>query len=149
VGAASAEASRQVATVAEAFLTPMTPADNIDSPATWKAPNGRIWLIATARATDRLVVYDGSTGAPLRDVGTAGTALGQFDRPNGIAVTDDLLWIVERDNHRVQVFSLPDFTPLAVFGVGDLRKPYGLWVDRRIDGYSVYVTDSWDDGEDA
>ncbi|WP_313206662.1 phytase [Stenotrophomonas sp.] len=144
-----AETARSVSTIAEAFLSPMTPDDNIDSPAAWKAPDGKTWLIATAKATDKLVVYDGSTGQHLRDVGTAGSALGQFDRPNGISVTDDLLWIVERDNHRVQVFSLPDFTPLAVFGADDLRKPYGLWVDRRADGYSVYVTDSWDNGEDA
>ena len=95
------------------------------------------------------MVYDGSTGQHLRDVGSSGTAPGQFDRPNGIAVIDDLLWIVERDNHRVQVLRLPDFTPLATFAADDLRKPYGLWVDRRADGYSVYVTDSWDNGEDA
>ena len=112
-------------------------------------PDGTLWLIATAKATDKLVVYDGSTGRHLRDVGSSGTGPGQFDRPNGIAVTDDLLWIVERDNHRVQVLSLPDFAPLATFAAGDLRKPYGLWVDRRADGYSVYVTDSWDNGEDA
>ncbi|MBD8643590.1 phytase [Stenotrophomonas sp. CFBP 13724] len=144
-----ASAERQVATLAEAFLTPMTSDDNIDSPAAWKAPDGKTWLIATAKATDKLVVYDGSTGSPLRGVGSTGAALGQFDRPNGISVTDDLLWIVERDNHRVQVFSLPDFTPLAAFGADDLRKPYGLWVDKRADGYAVYVTDSWDNGEDA
>jgi len=140
---------RRIATVAEAFLSPMTPADNIDSPAAWQAPDGSTWLIATAKATDKLVVYDGSTGRHVRDVGGAGAGLGQFDRPNGIAVTDDLLWIVERDNHRVQVLSLPGFTPLAVFGAEDLRKPYGLWVDARKGHYSVYVTDSWDDGEDA
>ncbi|WP_303638746.1 phytase [Stenotrophomonas tuberculopleuritidis] len=142
-------APRAVATLAEAFLTPMTPADNIDSPAAWQAPDGKTWLIATAKATDKLVVYDGSNGQLLRDVGRHGTGPGQFDRPNGIAVTDDLLWIVERDNHRVQVLSLPAFTPLATFGAGDLRKPYGLWVDRQGDGYRVYVTDSWDNGEDA
>ena len=144
-----ASETRAVATIAEAFLSPMTPDDNIDSPASWQTPDGKVWLIATAKATDKLVVYDGSTGAHLRDVGSAGTALGQFDRPNGIAVVDDLLWIVERDNRRVQVLSLPDFKPLAVFGEQELRKPYGLWVDKRSDGYTLYVTDSWDDGEDA
>lgn len=149
VAAPAAGGERKVATIAEAFLSPMTPADNIDSPAAWRAPDGVLWLIATAKATDKLVVYDGSTGQHLRDVGSSGTAPGQFDRPNGIAVMDDLLWIVERDNHRVQVLSLPDFTPLATFAADDLRKPYGLWVDRRADGYSVYVTDSWDNGEDA
>ena len=135
--------------VAEAFLTPMTPADNIDSPASWRGADGQLWLIATAKATDKLVVYDGQTGKHLRDIGSTGTALGQFDRPNGIAVQDDLLFIVERDNHRVQVLQLPDFKPLGVFAGNDLRKPYGLWVNPVQGGYDLYVTDSYDDGEDA
>ena len=146
---AGAAAARSVATVAEAFLTPMTPADNIDSPASWTAPDGKQWLIATAKTTDKLVVYDGQTGAHLRDVGSQGTAPGQFDRPNGIAVIDDLVLVVERDNHRVQVLHLPDFTPLGVFAAADLRKPYGLWVNKQREGYDVYVTDSYDAGEDA
>ncbi|MGN0862104.1 MAG: phytase, partial [Stenotrophomonas koreensis] len=50
-----------VARITEAFLTPMTPDDNIDSPASWQAPDGSLWLIATAKATDKLVVYDGQT----------------------------------------------------------------------------------------
>ncbi|MBW8375942.1 phytase [Stenotrophomonas sp.] len=147
--AADASAARNVATVAEAFLTPMTPEDNIDSPASWTTPDGQVWLIATAKATDKLVVYDGQTGAKLRDVGSLGTAPGQFDRPNGIAVVDDLVLIVERDNHRVQVLQLPDFTPLGMFGADDLRKPYGVWVNKQGSGYDVYVTDSYDAGEDA
>lgn len=146
---ASAAAARSVATVAEAFLTPMTPADNIDSPTSWTAPDGKQWLIATAKTTHKLVVYDGQTGAHLRDVGSQGTAPGQFDRPNGIAVIDDLVLVVERDNHRVQVLHLPDFAPLGVFAAADLRKPYGLWVNKQREGYDVYVTDSYDAGEDA
>lgn len=147
--AAAADAARNIATVAEAFVTPMTPADNIDSPASWTTPDGQRWLIATAKATDKLVVYDGQTGTHLRDVGSTGTGLGQFVRPNGIAVVDDLVLIVERDNHRVQVLRLPDFAPLGVFAADDLRKPYGLWVNKREGGYDVYVTDSYDAGEDA
>ncbi|MFN4162065.1 MAG: phytase, partial [Stenotrophomonas sp.] len=147
--APAADAARAVSTVAEAFLTPMTPADNIDSPASWTTADGRQWLIATAKASDKLVVYDGQTGAHLRDVGSTGTAPGQFVRPNGIAVVDDLVLIVERDNHRVQVLQLPDFTPLGVFAAADLRKPYGLWVNKQREGYEVYVTDSYDAGEDA
>jgi 3-phytase len=149
VDAASATTGRSVATVAETFQTPMTPADNIDSPASWTTPEGQVWLIATAKATDKLVVYDGQTGAHLRDVGSTGTAPGQFMRPNGIAVVDDLVLIVERDGHRVQVLQLPSFTPLGTFGAEDLRKPYGLWVNKQADGYDVYVTDSYDAGEDA
>lgn len=102
--------------VPEAFITPATPAENVDSPASWRAPDGTRWLIATAKDTHRLVVYDGSTGKQLRTVSGPGSELGQMQRPNGIAVIDDLVLVVERDNRRVQVFQLPDFTPLLVFG---------------------------------
>ena len=146
----AATTERQVVRISEAFLTAMTPDDNIDSPASWQAADGSLWLIATAKATDKLVVYDGQTGAHLRDVGTAGAGPGQFDRPNGIAVIDDLVLVVERDNRRVQVMTLPDFAPIGHFGQDELRKPYGLWVNKTGQGsYDLYVTDSWDNGEDA
>ncbi|MGJ4730068.1 phytase [Luteimonas sp. SDU101] len=135
--------------VPEAFATPMTPEDNIDSVASWAAPDGRVLVLATAKATHRLVVYDGATGAFVRHVGTRGPGLGQFDRPNGIAVVDDLAFVVERDNRRVQVLQLPDMRSVAQFGADVLQLPYGLWVHRSGEAYEVYVTDAYMAGEDA
>lgn len=129
--------------IREAFLTPATPAENIDSPASWRAPDGQRWLLATAKAGDRLVIYDGGTGHPLRTVGSTGTALGQMRRPNGIAVIDDLALVVERDNHRVQLFQLPSMQPLLVLGADDLKQPYGLWVRAQKDSYEVIVSDNY------
>lgn len=129
--------------VPEAFITAATPAENVDSPASWRAADGRRLLIATAKDTHRLVVYDGSTGKQLRTVSGPGSALGQMQRPNGIAVIDDLALVVERDNRRVQVFQLPDFTPLLVFGAEDLKQPYGLWVRPQKDAYEVIVSDNY------
>ncbi|MBB4726287.1 phytase [Xanthomonas arboricola] len=129
--------------VPEAFITALTPADNLDSPASWSAPDGRRWLIATAKATHALVVFDGDSGKRLRVVGGKGKALGKLDRPNGISVVDDLVFVVERDNRRVQVFSLPDFKPLTSFGQDELREPYGLWVRKHDGGYEVVVSDNY------
>ncbi|MEB1261197.1 phytase [Xanthomonas campestris pv. campestris] len=129
--------------VPEAFITALTPADNLDSPASWIAPDGSRWLIATAKATHALVVFDGDSGKRLRVVGGKGKALGKLDRPNGISVVDDLVFVVERDNRRVQVFSLPDFKPLAAFGQDELREPYGLWVRKHNGGYEVVVSDNY------
>ncbi|MGL6826754.1 phytase, partial [Xanthomonas hortorum pv. gardneri] len=72
--------------VPEAFITTSTPSDNLDSPASWMAPDGSRWLIATAKATHALVVFDGDNGKRLRVVGGKGKALGKLDRPNGISV---------------------------------------------------------------
>ncbi|HEY1139605.1 MAG TPA: phytase, partial [Lysobacter sp.] len=129
--------------VAEAFLTASTPDDNVDSPASWRAPDGKRWLIATGKASDRLIVYDGATGATLRTVSGPGKALGQMQRPNGISVIGDFVFVVERDNHRVQMFQLPDFKPLLAFGAEDLKQPYGLWVRAQRDSYEVIVSDNY------
>ena len=129
--------------VSETFLTPSAPADNLDSPASWRAPDGRRWLVATAKGTHQLAVFDGDSGERMRMVGGKGAALGQLNRPNGVAVIDDLLFVVERDNRRVQLFALPSFEPLAVFGENVLREPYGLWVRPLDGGYEVIVSDNY------
>lgn len=129
--------------VPEAFVTAATPEENIDSPASWRAPDGRRWLLATAKDTHRLVVYDGADGSRLRTVGGSGGAAGRMLRPNGIAVVDDLVLVVERDNRRVQVFALPSFAPVASFGTAELHQPYGLWVRPLDGGYEVIVSDNY------
>jgi 3-phytase len=49
----------------------------------------------------------------------------------------------------VQVLSLPGFTPLATFGEGELRSPYGLWLHEPEGGrIELWVTDSFMDGDD-
>ena len=131
------------ARLVERYTTTPSPADNIDSVATWRGPEGRHWLFASAKDVDNLAVFDADTGEHLRRVGGPGSAPGQFERPNGIAVIDDMLFVVERDGHRVQVLSLPDFRTLTIFGANELRVPYGLWIDRADGGYLVYVTDSY------
>src|SRR3546814_20249900 len=127
----------------------MTPDDNIDSPAAWAAPDGRVLVIATAKATDRLVVYDGATGETLRHVGRSGAGEGEFDRPNGVAGVDALLFVVERDNRRVQVLRLPGFSHVASCGNAEFEKTYGIWVQRTGNGHEVSVTDANKTAKDA
>jgi 3-phytase len=82
-------------------------------------------------------------------MGGGGSEPGSLDRPNGIAVVDDLMWVVERDNARVQVFTLPDFRPIGIFGGAELRKPYGIAIVPEGDGvYATYITDNYEFVED-
>lgn len=138
------------AVVAEAWISAPVPADNIDSPATWRDVDGTLKVVATAKSSDRLIVFAGGSGARLQSVGGPGRELGKLNRPNGIATIDDkYAFVVERDNKRVQMFALPDFTPLLAFGSDELQKPYGLWV-RALDGaYEVIVSDAYMAGKDA
>lgn len=135
--------------VDEAFLTAMTPDDNIDSVASWHHADGTVWLLATAKTSDKLVIYDGQSGATLRSFGETGDGPGQFRRPNGIVIADDLAFVIERDNRRVQLLRLPGFEHLASFGADELRKPYGGWVNKVEGGYELYVTDAYAGGPDG
>lgn len=133
--------------VAERYVSAADPRDELDSLATWTAPDGRTWLIVTGKSSHRLVVYDADTGERLREVGEEGGEPGRFRRPNGIAVDGDRLFVVERDNRRVQVLKLPQFRPLGTFGA-ELRSPYGIWLDATEPGeLTAYVTDSFMYGE--
>jgi len=137
------------ATVPERYVTQDNPDDELDSLATWPTEDGGTWLIATAKNTHELVVFDADSGEQLRSVGRRGSGDGEFLRPNGLFVHGDLLLVSERDNRRVQMLSLPDFRPLGTFGQDTLRSPYGLWAHEAAPGeLHVYVTDSFMDGAD-
>jgi 3-phytase len=71
-------------------------------------------------------------------------------RPNGVVVTDSILFVVERDNHRVQAFHLPSLRSLGSFGAGELRMPYGVaWTRNGTHQWTLYVTDNYEAGEDS
>lgn len=132
------------ASMPEAFLSPEMPEHEIDSVASWGTPEGHTWLIATGKESHQLVVFDGDSGEYRLSFGERGEGPGQFNRPNGIAVFGDLVFVVERDNHRVQVMRLPDFAPVAMIGQDVLRSPYGLWLDETAPGeLQLLVTDSF------
>jgi 3-phytase len=131
--------------LAEAFLTPMDTLDDVDSPAAWRGPEGQLLLLATAKGSHVVMAYDGETGALVGRMGSRGAAPGQFERPNGIFVHDDHVYIVERDNRRVQVLTLPDFQPVATFGDDVLLKPYGISGFESEDGVlHLWITDDFD-----
>jgi 3-phytase len=133
-----------VLTVAERYASAESPEDELDSLATWTTEDGRTWLIASGKSSHRLVVFDADSGERIRTFGSEGDGPGQFNRPNGVAVHGDHLFVVERDNHRVQVLSLPDFNVVGMFGSGQLRSPYGIWLTETEPGeLEVYVTDSF------
>lgn len=96
-----------VVVVEESFVTRRQDLAIMDSPAIWAGGAGQTWILATGKLTSRLYVSDAATGAHIRTIGRRGSELGEFRRPNGIAVVGDLVLVVERDNHRVQVLRPP------------------------------------------
>ena len=146
---ATAADSVQVVVVEEAFETERDTLDDVDSPTVWHGPAGQHWVLTTAKATDVILVNDAGSGAPIRRVGGTGSGPGQLERPNGVAAIGDLMLVVERDNARIQAFSLPGFEPLGTFGEEQLRRPYGIaaWQDGQ-GRIELYVTDNYELVED-
>lgn len=142
---AGAAAGAAAITVGERYVTAAEPAANIDSVAVAPAGEGPALLFATAKETDVIKVFDAATGDALREIGGSGSAAQAYRRPNGVAVVDDLLVVVERDNRRVSIRSVPDDRVLATFGSEQLRHPYGLWLQPlAADRYRLFVTDAYE-----
>jgi DNA-binding beta-propeller fold protein YncE len=101
---------------------------------------GRIYVADTGNK--RVRVYT-ETGAYVRDIGGAGTSVGQLEEPVGLAIhPDGRLFVADTWNRRISVFSL-DGTPLTTFPVRAWydeqgNRPYlALDVERN----RLYVTD--------
>tara|TARA_B100001765_G_scaffold206889_1_gene164547 strand:+ start:184 stop:1248 length:1065 start_codon:yes stop_codon:yes gene_type:complete len=126
----------------ETYFTPIEPNDELDSPAVYHG-NNEAWIVVTGKDGDRLSVYDANSGKKVRVIGSNGVGFSQFAYPNGIWIEDNLMIIVERDNHRLQLFRLPDFEPLGFIGETELATPYGINVLYDSEGQlDVFVTDS-------
>lgn len=148
--AAAAGDSLEVVVVEEAFETERDTLDDVDSPTVWHGADGQHWVLTTAKATDVILIHDAATGAPIRRLGGTGSGPGQLERPNGVAAIGDLLFVVERDNARLQVFSLPDLEALGTFGEEELVRPYGIAAFQDEQGrVELYVTDNYELQEDV
>ena len=133
----------------ETWLSEWNEEDNIDSPAFWQNEDGSEKLvIATSKSRHNLYVYDASNGKLLKTVGKLGKKAGQFSRPNGIWVLNNLVFVVERDNHRVQVLTLPEFKTVAMLGEKDLKLPYGISIHKDNGKYIMYITDDYQNEKD-
>ncbi len=133
----------------EVFSTERDTVDDVDSPSVWHGPAGEHWILTSAKATDLVIVHDAITGELIREIGGTGSGPGQLDRPNGVAVVGNTLFVVERDNARLQAFSLPGLESLGTFGEDQLRRPYGIAAYDDGAALQLYVTDNYELTEDV
>lgn len=127
-----------------------------DSLAACDAGDGKVLLFASCKNGNRIDVFDAATGKFMRSIGAQGSGPGQFGGPNGLVVArmprkdddrnaaavEQVLFVIERDNARVQCFRVSDFAPIGLFGADELGKPYGGDVSYGAGGVVLYVTDA-------
>lgn len=127
----------------EQYLTVWDHSLDLDSLAVWHHGDQH-WVVGTSKAKHLLVIYDATTGKKIDQIGKKGEKLGRFKRPNGIAILDHYVFVVERDNHRVQILDLLSKKAVAFFGSSDLIRPYGI-AARKLDSgnYELWITDDY------
>jgi 3-phytase len=108
----------------------------------------QVRLFATSKHGHRLDVFDAANGKFITSVGTEGADKGQFRRPNGIVSANlkndpsrPILFVVERDNARVQAIWPDTYKSAGIFGKGILTRPYGAAIAEEHDGLVLYVSD--------
>lgn len=111
----------------------------------WHGRDGRERLLVPAAGGHRLVVYDARSGRPLRHLDKGQTP---FDGISALARSDRLVFVAERDAHRVQILALPALTPVARVNLGDRAWPTDLSVKRlSADHYRIDVSVLRQDGD--
>lgn len=138
----------EIALVAERWISPGDTAWDVDTPDLW-TDGATSMVLVTGKASHDLRVFDGATGEPMPPIGRAGSAPGEFLRPNGVVVVQDFALVVERDNRRVQVLGMPGGESLGWFGEEVLEYPYGIAAAGTPDGLTVWVTDDYEYEEDV
>ncbi len=131
--------------ITETFQTERDEPANIDSPTVWHGPDGEHWLIATAKEGNGLYIADATNGEHLRIYGSTGVDTGQFKRPNGITVFEDYLFVIERDNRRIQIVELPELKSLGFIAEDQLMKPYGVYIyTDETDSNHIFISDNYE-----
>ncbi len=129
--------------IEETFLSKIKPEENISSYVFWHGENSEHQAITLTEKSDALVVYDAKKGTVIRRFGRTGTEKGEFKRPCDIAIADNILFVLERGNHRVQVLEVPGLTTLGFIGTDRLKKPSSLAVYRVEHGaFYLYIVDT-------
>lgn len=138
------DAASPVVAVPERWTSARDTAWNLDTPATWVGPGGEARVLVTAKGTHDLKVFDARSGAVLQPIGGPGDGPGRFRRPNAVVVAGDLAFVVERDNHRIQVLHLPDGGSTGFVGVDVLERPYGIVLSGSLPELTLWVTDDYE-----
>jgi len=101
------------------------------------------YYIGEYGASDRIQKFD-PDGKFLTQFGGNGDAPGQFVRPQSLVIRDEILWVCDACNHRLQRFDLSTETPALMDiwgepgeGLGQFYYPYDLAI--ASDGSVVVV----------
>ncbi len=120
------------------------PMESIQETDTWNLGESvKIEYTSVNRTVKDYELFDAKIRSFITEWGAYGTGDGEFRHPRGVAVTPSKVYVVDRDNNRIQVFDLDGnfIAKWGSFGSGDgeFAEPYGIAVTLS----EVYVVDSY------
>lgn len=95
------------------------------------------FMLIASQASAASFVFDSTFGS-------SGSNSGEFSHPRGMTIIGDRIYIVDSDNHRIQVFDtaggfIDEFGQFGS-GAGEFKSPSGI----STDGTNIYVADAND-----
>ena len=81
------------------------------------------WLFVLSNDSNKIFILNALSGKYIKSLGAYGDKVGEFDKPIDMVIYDDYLMVLEKDNHRVQVFSLPELIYIGFIGEIELSNP--------------------------
>ena len=108
----------------------------------WHGENDHV-AVAINEKSNKVATYDIMSGKELKVINANGEDKGQINAPTDIAIADNLVFVLEKGNKRVQVFELPELTSLGFFSEDILNDPSSIAIYRiELGAFYVYVSDS-------
>jgi 3-phytase len=135
--------------VTEAFLAIADSQSELRGITVWYPAEGEARILATSPGANSVQVRSLSDGTLLERFSRRGRAAGTVSEPVGIASHDSLVFVVEKTNHRVQAFRLPQFESVGIFGNEELIAPEWIVLLRQGTNIDVYVSDRADMSADT
>ncbi len=93
------------------------------------------FLLADGYWNSRIIKYD-AEGKHVSEFGALGDGPGEFDLLHGLAVDEDRIYVGDRQNSRIQVFS---YDGKFLEEWADIFDPVEIWIDER---HAVWVLDA-------
>lgn len=103
----------------------------------WAMPDGTRTLIAVAPSRNALRFYAFGDGRPLALAGESPVAAPRFDHIRALALSGDLLFVVDGMPARIRALHLPDLAPSATLPLPVTWQPDDLGVRKRNRGYRL------------
>lgn len=124
----------------EAFRVEQPKTGKAGHAAIWNGPASQNWLLITDKEKGKVIVLDAATGQRITMFREPAIGRGQLQNPTAIAVADTFTIVLDRETHKIEVFSLPGFEYMGAFTHEKINEPRAITFSKINGGYELFVS---------